>query len=108
MPTEKLLVTYMNLISKCEGEEVYRMIEPVGEGIMKHNHIAEGIELVYSELEAYSPNYQSEKKIDGMEIMYILDGHAEFELQNRKFISCGKFSEVFKKNEGQLPKDWRK
>ncbi len=91
MNNEVLFKTYMNLISKCEGEEVYRMIGPVGEGIMKHTHIAKGIELVYSELEFYSPNYQSEKhEIDGLEIMYIAEGHGEFELQNRQFVSGDK------------------
>ncbi|MBQ4496423.1 MAG: helix-turn-helix transcriptional regulator [Spirochaetaceae bacterium] len=91
MPTEKLFLTYMNLISQCEGEEVYRMIEPVGDGIMKHTHIAKGIELVYSELEFYSPNFQAEKKeIDGIEIMYIVEGHSEFELRNRHFASGAK------------------
>ena len=91
MNNEVLFKTYMNLISKCEGEEVYRMIGPVGEGIMKHTHIAKGIELVYSELESYSPNYQSEKRqVDGLEIMYIAEGHGEFELQNRQFVSGDK------------------
>ncbi len=91
MPTEKLFLTYIHLISKCESEEVYRLIEPVGEGIMKHNHIVKGIELVYSELEAYNPNYQAEKKeVDAIEIMYIVDGHGEFELQNRQFVSGDK------------------
>lgn len=86
--SDKLFLTYMNLISKCEGNEVYRMAEPVGEGIMKHTHIEKGIELIYSELESYNPNFQSEKKeIDGIEIMYIVDGRAEFELRNRKFAS---------------------
>lgn len=88
MPADKLFLTYMNLISKCEGEEVYRMIEPVGEGIIKHTHIAKGIELVYSELESYSPSFQAEKKeVDGLEIMYIVEGHAEFDLMNRKCVS---------------------
>jgi AraC-like DNA-binding protein len=86
--TEKLFLNYMNLISQSDGEKVFRMIEPVGEGIMKHTHIAKGIELVYSELESYSPNYQAEKKeIDGIEVMYIVEGHGEFELQNRQFVS---------------------
>ena len=88
MPAEKLFQTYMDLISKRESEEIYRLNEPIGEGIMKHTHIAKGIELVYSELESYSPNYQTEKKeVDGLEIMYIVDGHGEFELQNRQFAS---------------------
>ena len=91
MPAEKLFLTYMHLISKCESEEVYRLIEPVGEGIMKHNHIAKGIELVYSELESYNPNYQAEKKeVDAIEIMYIVDGHGDFELLNRQFVSGDK------------------
>ena len=91
MNNEVLFKTYMNLISNCEGEEVYRMIGPVGEGIMKHTHIARGIELVYSELESYSPNYQTEKsEIDGLEIMYIAEGHGEFELKNRQFVSGDK------------------
>ena len=88
MPAEKLFQTYMDLISKRESEEIYRLNDPIGEGIMKHSHIAKGIELVYSELESYSPNYQAEKKeVDGLEIMYIVDGHGEFELQNRQFAS---------------------
>jgi AraC-like DNA-binding protein len=88
MPAEKLFQIYMDLISKRESEEIYRLNEPVGEGIMKHSHIAKGIELVYSELESYSPNYQAEKKeVDGLEIMYIVDGHGEFELVNRQFAS---------------------
>ena len=88
MPAEKIFKTYMDLISKRESEEIYRLNEPIGEGIMKHTHIAKGIELVYSELESYSPNYQAEKKeVDGLEIMYIVDGHGEFELQNRQFAS---------------------
>ena len=88
MPTEKLFQTYMDLISKRESEEIYRLNAPIGEGIMRHTHIARGIELVYSELESYSPNYQAEKKeVDGLEIMYIVDGHGEFELQNRQFAS---------------------
>lgn len=91
IPAEKLFLTYMHLISKCESEEVFRLIEPVGEGIMKHNHIAKGIELVYSELEAYNPNYQAEKKeVDAIEIMYIVDGHGDFELLNRQFVSGDK------------------
>ena len=85
---EKLFQTYMDLISKRESEEIYRLNDPIGEGIMKHLHIARGIELVYSELENYSPNYQAEKKeVEGLEIMYIVDGHGEFELQNRQFAS---------------------
>ena len=88
LPADKLFQTYMDLISKQESEEIYRLNEPVGKGIMKHSHIARGIELVYSELESYSPNYQAEKKeVDGLEIMYIVDGHGEFELQNRQFAS---------------------
>jgi len=88
MPADKLFQTYMDLISKRESEEIYRLNEPIGEGIMKHIHIAKGIEVVYSELESYSPNYQAEKKeVDGLEIMYIVDGHGEFELQNRQFAS---------------------
>ena len=88
LPAEKLFQTYMDLISKKESEEIYRLNEPIGEGIMRHTHIAKGIELVYSELESYSPNYQAEKKeVDGLEIMYIVDGHGEFELQNRQFAS---------------------
>ena len=88
MPAEKLFQTYMDLISQRESEEIYRLNEPIGEGIMKHLHIAKGIELVYSELESYSPNYQAEKKeVDGLEIMYIVDGHGEFELQNRQVAS---------------------
>ena len=88
---EKVFLTYMNLISNCEGEEVYRLIGPFGEGIMKHTHITKGIELVYSELDSYNPSYQEEKhEVDALEIMYIAEGHAEFELKNRQFVSGDK------------------
>lgn len=88
MPAEKLFLSYMDLISQRESEEIYRLNDPVGEGIMKHTHIAKGIELVYSELESYSPNYQAEKReVDGIEVMYIVDGHGEFELLNRQVVS---------------------
>lgn len=88
LPAEKLFQIYMDLLSRRESEEIYRLNEPVGEGIMKHLHIARGIELVYSELESYNPCYQDEKKdVDSLEIMYIVDGHGEFELQNRQVVS---------------------
>ncbi|MBR4179683.1 MAG: helix-turn-helix transcriptional regulator [Treponema sp.] len=88
MPAEKIFLSFMDLISQRESEEIYRLNDPIGEGIMKHTHIAKGIELVYSELEYYNPDYQEEKKdVDGLEIMYIVEGHGEFELQNRKFVS---------------------
>ena len=47
LPAEKLFQIYMGLLSRRESEEIYRLNEPVGEGIMKHLHIARGIELVY-------------------------------------------------------------
>ncbi len=91
LPTDKLFISYMYLISKRESEEVYRLQEPVGEGIMKHTHIADGIELVYSELESYNPCYQSKRKsFDALEIMYIEEGHADFELENRQIASGDK------------------
>ena len=45
MPADKLFQTYMDLISKRESEEIYRLNEPIGEGIMKQIHIAKGIEV---------------------------------------------------------------
>jgi AraC-like DNA-binding protein len=88
LPAEKLFQIYMGLLSRRESEEIYRLNEPVGEGIMKHLHIARGIELVYSELESYNPSYQDERKdVDALEIMYIVDGHGEFELHNRQVVS---------------------
>ncbi len=96
LSSDQLMMFYMDLVSQQEGEEVYRLLEPVGQGIMKHTHIAPGIELVYSELESYSPNYQSEKKeIDSIEIMYIAEGHGDFELMNRQFISGDKGDVLF-------------
>ena len=38
LPAE-IFQIYMNLISKKESEEIYRLHEPVGEGIMRHSHI---------------------------------------------------------------------
>ncbi|MCR4735045.1 MAG: AraC family transcriptional regulator [Treponema sp.] len=85
---DELFMTYMQLVSRQESEEVYRMLAPIGEGIMKHTHIAEGVELVYSELESYSPCFQSERKeVDVLEIMYILEGRAEFDLQNHQLVT---------------------
>ncbi|MCR4743512.1 MAG: AraC family transcriptional regulator [Treponema sp.] len=91
LPSDQLVMFYMDLVSKHEAEEVYRLREPIGQGIMKHTHIAPGIELVYSELESYCPNYQAEKKeFDSIEIMYIAEGHGDFELMNRQVISGDK------------------
>lgn len=88
MTTDKIFLSYMHLISSKEGEEIYRLNEPAGEGIMRHTHIANGVELVYSELEEQNPTLQEEQKaFDMLEIMYIVDGHAEFELANRQFVS---------------------
>ena len=87
-PAEKIFLNYMELISQRESEQIFRLNEPVGEGIMKHTHIARGIELIYSELESYNTNFQADKKeVDGLEVMYIVEGHGEFELQNRQFVS---------------------
>ena len=96
LPADKLFKSYLHLVSKRESEEIYRMQEPAGEGIMKHTHIAKGIELVYSELESYNPCYQAARKtVDVLEIMYIAEGHAEFELENRQFASGDKGDVMF-------------
>lgn len=86
--TDKLFLSYMHLISTRESQEIYRIIEPVGSGIMRHCHIDKGIESVYSEMEYYMPAYQTDRKnFDVLEIMYIAEGNAEFELMNRQFVS---------------------
>ncbi|MCR4735620.1 MAG: AraC family transcriptional regulator [Treponema sp.] len=96
LPSEELIMVYMDLVSRQEGEEVFRLLDPIGQGIMKHTHIANGIELVYSELESYNPHFQTEKKeIDSIEIMYIVEGHGDFELMNRQFVSGDKGDVMF-------------
>lgn len=86
--SDEVFLTYMELTSKSEGEEIYRMLPAIGSGIMRHTHIAKGIELVYTEMDYYNPCFQSERKeYDVIEVMYIYEGHAEFELMNRQFAS---------------------
>lgn len=86
--SDEIFLTYMELTSSSEGEEIYRMLPAVGSGIMRHTHVAKGIELVYTEMDYYNPCFQAERKeYDVIEVMYIYDGKAEFELMNRQFAS---------------------
>ena len=89
--SENLFKNYMHLISKQESDVLYRMKTPMGEGIMHRYPITQGIDYVYSEIEAYTPLLQEQKKlVNYIEIMYMVDGHADFEMENRRCASADK------------------
>ena len=89
--SEKLFKEYMHLISKQESDILYRMKTPMGEGIMHRYAITNGIDYVYSEIESYSPLISEQKKlVNYLEIMYMVEGHADFEMENRRCASADK------------------
>lgn len=89
---EELFRKYMYIMCDRESDKTYRLKSSSGEGIMRNYRIAGGIELVYSEFESYYPMAKEEvKSTDYIEIMYMADGHAEFELENRRVVCADKF-----------------
>lgn len=89
--TDDLYKKYIHMICRQESAVVYRMNTPMGEGIMHWYSIADGIDYVYSEIETYYPRYQEQKKlVNYIEIMYMAEGHAEFEMEDRRCASADK------------------
>ncbi len=85
----ELFNRYMHLISSKDSEQTYRLKSDAGEGIMRRYNVSKGIYYIYSEIERYYPDYQDQKQfIEYVEIMYLVEGHAEFEMENRRFASA--------------------
>ncbi len=87
----KLFRKYMYIMCDKEAEKTYRLRSSAGEGIMRNYEIADGIELVYSELESYYPVVKEvPESVDYVEIMYMVEGHADFEMETRRVASANK------------------
>ncbi len=88
---EELFKKYMLIKCEKESEMTYRLKSSAGEGIMHSYEISPGIKLIYSELESYYPVVQEQEEfVDYLEIMYMVDGHADFEMENRHISSADK------------------
>ncbi len=88
---EELFKKYMYIMCEKESEKTYRLKSNAGEGIMHNYEIASGIELVYSELESYYPVVREiPESVEYIEIMYMVEGHADFEMENRRDASADK------------------
>ncbi len=88
---EELFRKYMYIMCDKESEKTYRLKSEAGEGIMHNYEIASGIELVYSELDSYYPVVKEvPESVDYIEIMYMVEGHADFEMENRRVSSADK------------------
>ncbi len=88
---EELFKKYMFIMCDKESEKTYRLKSNAGEGIMRNYNIGYGIELVYSELESYYPVVKEvPESVDYIEIMYMVEGHADFEMENRRVASADK------------------
>ncbi len=91
MNAEELFQKYMYIMCEKESEKTYRLKSSAGEGVMRSYAIASGIELVYSELESYYPVVKEvPESVDYIEIMYLAEGHADFEMENRRVSSADK------------------
>lgn len=87
----ELFRKYMYIMCDKEAEKTYRLRSSAGEGIMRNYEIADGIELVYSELESYYPVVKEvPESVDYVEIMYMVEGHADFEMEGRRAASANK------------------
>ncbi|MCR5684245.1 MAG: AraC family transcriptional regulator [Lachnospiraceae bacterium] len=88
---DELFKKYMYIMCDKESEKTYRLKSIAGEGIMRNYRISHGIELVYSELESYYPIVKDvPESVEYIEIMYIVEGHADFEMSNRRVASADK------------------
>lgn len=91
LDAEEIFKKYMYIMCDKESEKTYRLKDSAGEGIMHDYGIAPGIELVYSELESYYPIVRERpESFDYIEIMYMVEGHADFEMENRRVASADK------------------
>ncbi len=91
MDADELFRKYMHLMCERESEKTYRLKSDAGEGIMRSYNVENGIELVYAELESYYPLAERKnEKVDYIEIMFMVEGHADFEMENRRVASVDK------------------
>ncbi len=89
MDSQALFDQYMQLISSGDSEQTYRLKSAAGEGIMRRYNVSKGIYYIYSEIEKYYPGYQEQKRfIKYIEIMYMVEGHVDFEMENRRYSSA--------------------
>ena len=89
--TNELFELYMSMISRKDSEATYRLKSDTGEGIMRRHSVAKGVELVYSEIESYKPMIQEQKQfVRYLELMYMVEGHVDFEMENRHCASADK------------------
>ena len=85
----ELFNRYMQLVSSRDSEQTYRLKSDTGEGIMRRYNVSKGVYYIYSEIERYYPIYQEQKQfIRYVEIMYMVEGHADFEMENRRCASA--------------------
>ena len=88
---DALFDKYMYLIGKNDTESIYRLKAETGDGIMRRYNVSKGIEIIYSEIESYSPSYNEHKRfVNYIEIMYIVEGQVEFVMDNRRYASASK------------------
>ncbi len=89
--SDELFSHYMAMISRKDTESTCRLKSDTGEGIMRCHHVAKGVELIYSEIESYTPMFQEQKRwVRCLELMYMVEGHADFEMENRHYVSADK------------------
>ncbi len=85
----ELFNRYMHIISSSDIEQTYRLKNDSGEGIMRRYNVSKGIFYIYSEIEKYYPLYREQKQlIRYVEIMYMVEGHADFEMEGRRWASA--------------------
>lgn len=85
----ELFNAYMHKISSRDKEMTYRLKSDTGEGIMRRYNVSKGVDYIYSEIEKYYPGYQEQKRfVKYIEIMYMIEGHADFEMENRRCASA--------------------
>ena len=88
---DELLEKYLFILCDKESERTYRLKSDAGEGLMRDYVVTKGINLIYSEIESYY-SFVSEQRmpVDYLEIMYMVEGHAEFEMENKRVASADK------------------
>ena len=89
--SNQLFDQYMSMISRKDSGITCRLKSDKGEGIMRRHSVAKGVELIYAEIESYLPVVQEQKQfVRCLELMYIVEGHADFEMENRRCASADK------------------
>jgi len=87
----QLFDRYMSMICRKDSGITYRLKIDKGEGIMRRHSVAGGVELIYAEIESYLPVVQEQKQfVRYLELMYMVEGHADFEMENRRCASADK------------------